>query len=122
MNLRFWHTTLGLFLDTKERLDCVACGSPVLLSHGEIRYRCPACGADLVLRRRYDWLYAAICVVGGLTVARLQRLDNPLFIMWALIYSAALLVIAAPILAPFFPIKLERAPDNHIQTLQIGKK
>jgi hypothetical protein len=69
----------------------------------------------------HNWLYTAICVAGGFIVAYFQGLQNPALLMYAIMYSGVLVVMAAPILAPFFPPKLKLASEQ-IQTLRISKK
>jgi len=107
-------------LRKKQPLDCVACGSPVLIAgfDGNTHLDCPTCGAHLELTLKYNWLYTSICIAAGLSIASVQGLSNPLFIMCALIYSGALVVIAAPVLAPFFRLRLKRARGDYIPRLE----
>src|SRR5438128_12220830 len=123
MHLRFRNALTTLFLGKKSQLDCVACGRPVSLKdfRGDRHLRCAECGANLVLVLGHNWLYTTICLTGGFATAYLQGLHGPAFLAYALMYSAALVIVAAPIPAPFFPPKLTLDPDS-IQTLRIPPK
>lgn len=118
MNTRFWLAPATLFVRRKRSIACASCGSPVLLRRNQIHYHCNACSSNLVLKRSYDWLYTAICFAGGLTAAYLQGVGSPMFILLGIVYSAGLIFIAAPFLAPFFPLQLKRTPDKPIITLR----
>ncbi len=120
----FRHALVSLFLWRKSQLNCVVCSTPVPLKdfRGDIHLRCAACGTNLVLRLGHNWLYTTICLAGGFIAAYLQGLQNPLLPLYALMYSGALVIIAAPILAPFFPVKFKRAPDDYVQTLRLSAK
>src|SRR5882672_10201809 len=110
----------GRRLYKKRQLNCPACDKPVTLEvvPNDFRLRCPTCQAALVIALKHYWLYAPICLTGGLLIAYAQGLQNPLFLMCTLMYSGVITVAAAPILGPLFPLKLELARD-YIQTLRI---
>lgn len=110
---------MGLSVFRKPILSCPKCGQLIpkeQFSEG-LPVRCATCGAELVLMLGSNWLYTAICVALGVLAAYLQGLRGPSFFSWSLIYSATLVILAAPILAPFFPPKLKAARE-HIQTLR----
>jgi hypothetical protein len=113
-------TVAGMRLSKKGLLNCPACGKPVTFDvvPNDLRLRCPTCQAALVIARKHFWLYSPICFTGGLVIAYAQGLHNPLFLMCAFIYSGVITVIAAPILGPLFPLKLQLARD-YLQTLRI---
>lgn len=117
---RFQRMLVTLYVGKGFQLNCPACKQPVHLKEfsGELRLRCPTCDADLVLVLGHNWLYTTICIAAGFGAAYLQGLQNPVFLLLGLVYSGALVVMAAPILAQFFPPKLKLA-SNHIQTLRI---
>ena len=111
---------MGLSIFRKPSLSCPKCGQIIpreQFSDG-LRVRCATCGAELVLMLGFNWLYTAICIALGVLAAYLRGLHGPLLFSWSLIYSAMLVVLAAPILAPFFPPKVKLAGD-YIKTLRI---
>jgi hypothetical protein len=110
----------GRRLYKKRQLSCPACGKPVRLEvvPSDLRLRCPTCDAALVIALKHYWLYAPICFTGGLIIAYAQGVQNPLFLMCTFIYAGLITVAAAPILGPFFPLKLRLARE-YIQTLRI---
>jgi hypothetical protein len=101
---------------SSARLSCPACGMRLLHIHDSRSFKCPTCEADLVVGFKYNWLYVAICLGGGLIAARVQNLGEPVFVVCALIYSAILLILGARVLLPYFPQKVELA-RNHVQRL-----
>jgi hypothetical protein len=116
-------TFAGLFLRKEPRFCCPVCGGPVLPDRTQYntRVQCAGCAAWLVVVPSHEWLYVFFCLCTGFTIAYLQGLQNPLFVMVSLAYSGAIVVIAAPILAPFIRPKLRVASD-YIQKLEIPKR
>ncbi len=123
----FRQTFGALHLGKKRQLSCPVCTKPALRDHFpyNTRVQCPGCGAKLVVVPTDEWAHTFICIGVGFTIAHLQGLQNPLFFMCAVMYSGALVVIAAPLLGPllalFFRPKLSVARD-YIQTLEIPKR
>lgn len=115
-----WRMLATLFFFKRPTLNCPICGQGVVVEDfaRDLHVRCPGCEANLVLVLGYNWLYTTICVAVGVIAAYMQGLRNPVFLMRVLIYSAVLVVVAAPVLAPFFPPKLKLA-SNYVQTLSI---
>ena len=101
-------------------LNCPACGRQLLLEGlpHDLRLRCPGCDAGLMIGFKRDWLYAPICFAGGLVIAYAQGLRNLELVICTVIYSGALVFLAAPLLGRFFPLKLKLARE-YFQTLRI---
>jgi hypothetical protein len=92
----------------RKQFVCPACTELVCPDpEGGRRFRCRACGAALIIRFEYYWLYIAICAIGALAAAFLQGAEEPLFALSFLGYFAVLLIVCARILLPFFPVKVE---------------
>lgn len=104
-------------------LNCPACGRQLVLDGlpQDLRLRCPGCDAGLMIGFKRDWLYAPICFAGGLVTAYAQGLRNPELVIYAVIYSGALVFLAAPFLGRFFPLKLKLAGE-YFQTLRIPRR
>jgi hypothetical protein len=117
----FGHPLATLRLRKGSRLNCPVCCTSVRLEDfgDDIQVRCSGCEVELRLGLQYDWFYIAICVAVGITVAHLQGLRGVLLLMCATGYSGVLVVIGAPILAPFFPVKVKLAPHKYIETLNV---
>jgi uncharacterized protein (DUF983 family) len=101
-------------------LNCPACGHQILLEQfpQHLRLRCQRCDVSLAIGIAHDWLRVAISLIGGFTVAYPQGLQSPLLFMMGLIYSSMLIFLVAP----FFPLRLNLAPDDYIQTLRIPRR
>jgi hypothetical protein len=105
----------------KPELYCPSCKEPIKLQDfgDDLHFRCRKCQAELKVGFRHDWLYVPICFLGGLIAAFVQRLQNPLFIICALIYTGIVVIVAAPVLAPLFPPRIRLAGNEYIQRFSI---
>jgi predicted RNA-binding Zn-ribbon protein involved in translation (DUF1610 family) len=92
----------------RKQFVCPACTELIFPdSEGGRRFQCRACGAALIIRFEYYWLYIAICAIGALSAAFLQGAEEPLFALSFLAYLAVLLIVCARILLAFFPVKVK---------------
>jgi predicted RNA-binding Zn-ribbon protein involved in translation (DUF1610 family) len=106
----------------RRQFVCPACRELVAPEpEGGRRFRCRACGAALIIRFEYYWLYIAICALGALAAAVVQGAEEPLFALSFLGYFAVLLIITARILLPFFPVKVELDKPS-VTTLNVGDR
>ena len=125
-HLRWYLTLRGILGGIRKHpgFSCPVCGRTVPLDGPpeDLRLRCPNCDAGLVIGLKRDWLLAPVCLALGLAIAYAQGLSNPEVWIYALIYSGALVFLAIPLLAPFFPLELKRAPEDFIQTLGVPPK